>query len=130
MLFRQRRKNDEATMKEWKEKGIHAGYDEGVYQDKRLVEILDANGLKGTFNINTGKYQPEGKERKRFRMTRREIVDLFSGSAHEIAAHGYQHAFMESLHSSELLYEMQEERKQLEQDFGTIIRGFAYPYGR
>ena len=27
-------------------------YDDGVIQDRRLVPILNKNGLKGTFNIN------------------------------------------------------------------------------
>lgn len=28
-------------------------YDDGVEQDRRLMQIMDAHGLKGTFNLNS-----------------------------------------------------------------------------
>ena len=39
-----------------KEKAITLSYDDGVVEDERLVEIMRSNGVKGTFNINTGLY--------------------------------------------------------------------------
>ena len=35
-------------------KAVTFSYDDGVEQDIRLVEIFNKNGIKGTFNINTG----------------------------------------------------------------------------
>ena len=35
-----------------KNKAITFSFDDGVTQDKRLVEMLDKYGLKATFNIN------------------------------------------------------------------------------
>lgn len=29
-------------------------YDDGIYQDERLVEIFNKYGMKATFNLNTG----------------------------------------------------------------------------
>lgn len=35
-------------------------YDDGVGTDHRLIDIMRALGLKGTFNINAGCFAPEG----------------------------------------------------------------------
>ena len=32
-------------------------YDDGVRQDRRLIEILDRYGIKATFNINSGIFE-------------------------------------------------------------------------
>ena len=33
-------------------------YDDGIYQDERLVEIFNKYGMKATFNLNTGIQSP------------------------------------------------------------------------
>lgn len=33
-------------------------YDDGVETDRRLIDIMRAHGLKGTFNINAGYFAP------------------------------------------------------------------------
>ena len=43
-----------------KMKAITFSYDDGVTQDKRLIEIFNKYGLKATFNLNSGLL---GKER-------------------------------------------------------------------
>lgn len=43
-----------------KTKALTLSYDDGVEQDIHLVEIMKRNGLKGTFNLNSGIYTPEG----------------------------------------------------------------------
>ena len=35
-----------------KQKALTLSYDDGVVQDIRLMEILNKNGIKATFNIN------------------------------------------------------------------------------
>ena len=42
-------------------KAVTLSYDDGVVQDKRLIEIMNKYGIKGTFNINTGRFLPEDK---------------------------------------------------------------------
>ena len=41
-------------------KAVTLSYDDGVRQDKRLIQIMKQHGLKGTFNINSGCYAKEG----------------------------------------------------------------------
>ena len=37
-----------------KNKALTFSFDDGVRQDKRLIEIFDKYGLKCTFNLNSG----------------------------------------------------------------------------
>lgn len=47
----------------------------------------------------------------------------------EVAIHSLTHPFLEQLTSGTCCYEIMEDRKNLEDDFKTIVRGMAYPYG-
>ena len=42
-----------------KHKVLTFSYDDGKLEDRRLVEIFNKNGLRGTFNLNTGIDQPK-----------------------------------------------------------------------
>ena len=42
-------------------KALTLSYDDHSEQDIRFIEILNRNGIKGTFNISTGLHAPEGK---------------------------------------------------------------------
>ena len=41
---------------------VTLSYDDGVKQDRQLIEIMKKNGLKGTFNLNSGLFAPESIE--------------------------------------------------------------------
>ena len=118
---------------EGRAKALTFSYDDGVEQDIRLVDILNKHGMKGTFNLNSGLYAPEGKvyprEQTHRRMTKQAITDLFKGTDHEVAVHAYTHPFLESLPSPMISWEIIKDREELEAQFGKIIRGMAYPYG-
>ena len=118
-------------LKDGKLKVLTLSYDDGVVQDLRLVEIMDKYGLKGTFNLNTGWYLPENMERDKDhrRLKLSEAQELFKDSVHEVAIHAYNHPFLEKLDTSEIIYEIIEDRKAMEKDYGRIVRGMAYPYG-
>ena len=40
----------------FKEKAVTFSYDDGVIYDKKLIEIFNRYGLKGTFNLSSGKF--------------------------------------------------------------------------
>ena len=119
-------------LKDGKRKVLTLSYDDGVVQDIRLIEIMDKYGLKGTFNINSGGYLPEDAVRERFygRMKLSEAQKLYINSGHEIAVHSLTHPFLDQLDSAEIIYEITEDRRNLENQYGEIIRGMAYPQGR
>ena len=118
-------------LKDGKTKVLTLSYDDGVVQDIRLMKILDKFGIKCTFNINTGKYLPEGTVREKYygRMTLSESQELFVGSGHEVAVHCVNHPYVDRIESAELVAEVIDDRRNIEAQYGTIARGMAYPFG-
>lgn len=118
-------------LKDGKAKVLTLSYDDGVVQDIRLMEILNSCGIKATFNINTGMYLPEDTVRERYygRMKFSEAKALYTDCGHEIAVHGLTHPALDKLKSDECLMEVLEDRKNIEQQYGTFARGMAYPGG-
>ena len=110
---------------EFKEKALTLSYDDGVIYDKRLVEIFKKYNLKATFNLNSGNYGNKTYKR----MTKQECVDLFKDSGMEVAAHGYKHLSLATVDSASAIYDVITDRKELENTFQRIIKGFAYASG-
>ena len=118
---------------EGKKKALTLSYDDGVEQDARLMAILDAYRIKCTFNLNSGEFAPEGtvypKGQIHRRMTAQAAKELYLNSGHEVAVHTLTHPRLEQLPAPLALDEVLEDRKNLEQMFGTVVRGMAYPFG-
>ena len=118
---------------EGRAKALTFSYDDGVEQDIRFVELLNKYNMKGTFNLNGGLYAaedkvyPEGQVHRR--MTERAITELYADGRHEVAVHSYTHPFLETLTPAVMAYEIVKDREKLEEQFGKIIRGMAYPQG-
>ena len=116
-----------------KKKALTLSYDDGVEQDIRLIDIMKKNGLKGTFNLNSGCYAPEGTVYPagtiHRRMTKNQVTKLYSESGMEVAVHGLTHPHLEQLPINLCLEDIAKDRENLEEQFGAIVRGMAYPYG-
>lgn len=114
-------------------KALTLSYDDGVEQDVKLIEIMNKYGLKGTFNLNSGLYASEGTVYKEGeihrRMTEKQVTKLYKNSGHEIAVHALTHPHLEQLPTNMVVKEIIKDRENLEKQFGTIVRGAAYPYG-
>ncbi len=109
-------------------KAVTLSYDDGVFQDIRLMEILDRYGIKCTFNVNSatfGNTDAQGSGR----LSVKQAKELYTNSGHEVAVHTATHPFLETLPITAVLNEVLEDRTTLEKMFGTIVRGMAYPYG-
>ncbi len=116
--------------KDGKLKTVTLSYDDAVRFDKTLVDIMAKYKLKGTFNINSGLYLPEEEEVKdQWRLKLSEAKELYLSSGQEIAVHSYTHPSLEFIDDSEIVYEIVEDRKAIERDYGVITRGMAYPNG-
>ena len=117
--------------KDGKRKALTLSYDDGVVQDIRLSDIMKKNGIKGTFNINSGTYLDEETVREKYygRMKLSEAKALYTNSGNEVAVHAYTHPRLELLDTTEILSEVIEDRKSIEKEYGTIARGMAYPFG-
>ena len=115
------------------QRALTLSYDDGVEQDARLIEIMKKYGLKGTFNLNICEYAPEGtvypSGQIHRRMTKRQVTELYADSGMEVAVHGLTHPWLEQLSAVECAQEIIKDRENLEEQFGRIVRGMAYPYG-
>ena len=114
-------------------KALTLSYDDGVEQDIKLMEILDKYGLKCTFNLNSGRFAPEDKvypEGTIHRpLSKSRVTEIYKNSGHEVAVHGHLHPWLETLPPAAVVLDVIKDREALEDQFGTIIRGMAYPYG-
>lgn len=114
-----------------KTKAFSVTYDDGVLQDIRFVALLNKYNLKGTFNLNYGLMENEfewthenGSIVKR--LSKDKVVSLYQG--HEIASHTLTHPYLDNLSESEIMYELQADKANLEMLFDREIKGFAVPF--
>ena len=110
----------------FKDKCVTLSYDDGLIYDKKLIEILDKYGLKCTFNLNSEEFA--SKEGVRH-LTKEEAIKLYKNSAHEIAVHGAHYISLSAVSSDMGTIDIIEDRKNLENMFGRIIKGMAYANG-
>lgn len=114
-----------------KSKAMTLSYDDGVKQDIRLIEIMSKHGLKGTFNINAGFiWDGTGKPISVNRtLTKEDMQKLYIPSGNEVAVHTYTHPTLVEMPREQITYHILRDRMELEDIFGTMIRGMAYPNG-
>ena len=116
-----------------KKKALTFSFDDGVSQDRKLIEILDRYGLKATFNINSGFFGCEGElvrngvPVRHDKLTREDALAVYAG--HEIAAHTVTHPFLPHLADERVIAEVENDRLALGDLFGGEIVGMAYPCG-
>lgn len=106
---------------EGKHKVLTMSYDDGRTADRRLVDIFNRNGIKGTFHINSGLFG--GNDR----IGEEEAAELYKG--HEVSAHTLTHPTIARCPKEQIVEEMMEDRKNLERVFGYTVRGLSYPNG-
>ncbi len=114
-----------------KKKAVTFSYDDGVEQDKRLVELFNRYGLKCTFNLNSGIMSGASCFMKGdvevHRMNANGLPELYKG--HEIAVHCLTHADLTKCSDETIRNEVLLDKENLERMFGCKIEGMAYPYG-
>ncbi|MDR1400117.1 MAG: polysaccharide deacetylase family protein [Treponema sp.] len=112
-------------------KALTLSYDDGVEQDKRLVEILNKYHIKATFNLNSGiqtgasKWESHGCPIRRMNIA--GLPALYAG--HEVAVHSLTHPHLQELDSDTIRNELEQDKINLERIFQTPVYGMAYPYG-
>lgn len=106
---------------EGKHKVLTMSYDDGKIADRRLVEIFNSYGIKGSFHLNSGRMEEEG------RIPRGEIKKLYEG--HEVSAHTLTHPTIARCPIDQVVQQVLEDRKGLEEIVGYTVRGLSYPNG-
>ena len=116
-----------------KKKAVTFSFDDGVTQDIRLIEILNRYGLKGTFNINsellgrTGELVRNGRTVRHDKILPCDLRSIYAG--HEVAVHTLTHPNLTGLDESEIIRQVEEDRKRLSELCGYEVVGMAYPCG-
>lgn len=118
-------------------KAVTFSYDDGVEQDKRLIQLLDRYGLKCTFNLNSGFLGKKGNlQRNIFGTTNwvshnkipvDEIKQVYRN--HEVASHTVNHPTLRDLTDDKIVAEVLEDAAALEKITGKKVCGLAYPNG-
>ena len=111
-----------------KAKAVTLSYDDGFHDDIKLVQILDKYGLKATFNLNSG-CMSDGDSFAGGRIPANKIASLYKKGGHEVAIHGLTHSFFDKLPENLLVNEIAMDKQNLEEIYGGVVRGVAYPYG-
>ena len=116
-----------------KKKAITFSFDDGVTQDIRLIEIFNKYGLKGTFNLNSGllglssKLVRNEREVVHNKIPVDKVREVYAG--HEVAVHTIVHPTLTVLDDATVIYQVEEDRKQLSKLCGYDVVGMAYPNG-
>ena len=105
-----------------KSKCLTMSYDDGVVQDRRLIDIFNTYGIKGTFHINSALLGTA----KRY-LKSEEVAAVYCG--HEAACHTATHPAINRCPLPSVALEVLEDRKTLERLFGYPVRGLSYPFG-
>ncbi len=105
----------------FRNKALTISYDDGLWSDVHLLEILNRYGIRGTFNLNSGCMTEER------RIGKEKIPALYKG--HEIATHGVEHLTLARCPMTDVVKEILEDRQALEELTGEIVCGHAYPNG-
>ena len=96
---------------------VTTSWDDGHELDIKLINMLDLYGIKGTFYLSKSTNQLNVKEIK-------EI-----SARHEVGAHSIGHKRLTELKHADLVYEIEESKKWLEDIIGKKVGMFCYPYG-
>jgi len=105
-----------------KPKCLTMSYDDGVWQDKRLIEIFNRSGIKGTFHLNSAMF---GKAERYLKPE--EVHAVYQG--HEVSCHTATHPAIDRCPLPNVAQEVLEDRVRLESIFGYPVRGLSYPFG-
>ncbi len=116
-------------------KAVTFSYDDGVKQDRRLIQIFNRYGLKGTFNIPSGQLNhcnlmklPDGTylPPEEYASVLREVY-----RGHEVAGHTLTHPNLncDVNDDAEIIRQVEDDRLQLGELMGYEIVGMAYPGG-
>lgn len=125
-------------------------FDDGLEQDKKVLELMKKYGLKGTFNLNSGMFGLQGEVKgigtfsfqdceagvrhhwpfsyvPHNRIPENEIRDVYADM--EIATHGYRHEPLGKVKEDLMYNSINRDKENLEHLTGKKILGHAYASG-
>ena len=113
------------VFKNGKRNAVTLSYDDGTVWDIKLIEILDKYNVKSTFHINSGLLDSGDKNYER--LGKKDVADVYKN--HEVSAHGVFHRDLIYLPLANIISEIFDDRKNLENLCGYPVRGLSYANG-
>lgn len=115
-----------------KRKYVTLSFDDGVTQDKDLMNIIDKYGIMCTFNINTGLLGGEGTISNGIVTTthnkvKAEMVKDGYYGEHEVAVHTLTHPSLPAVSLGEVARQITEDERNITELTGIAPTGMAYP---
>lgn len=104
-----------------KKRALTFSYDDGTVHDRRLVEIFDRYGVRGTFHLNSGSLDRPGW------VCSSEVAPLYRN--HEVSVHTVHHYHLEKIPPDVAACEILDDRRALEALVGYPVRGMSFPFG-
>lgn len=117
-----------------KARALTFSWDDGVTQDRRLLELMRRFGLKGTFNLNSGMFghqdsiRIDGTVVDHSHVFEGEVALLYAGQ--EVAVHTVTHPNLNLMPGFAVRSQIAKDRDALERITGAPVRGMAYPFGK
>lgn len=124
-------KEDDGVNKEYK-KYFTLSFDDGTYEDEKMIVLLKKYGIKASFCINTGLMdgnnviEVAGKWRRmNFEYAQKnKVYDGF-----DVISHGFKHKELTFLGESEIISEIRQDAQKIAELTEKSPVGFAYPGG-
>ncbi len=114
----------------WKDgcpRAVSFTFDDGRYEDYRLVELFNKYGLKGSFHLNNPGFLTSCGYKEEPLVDPADYEKLYKG--HEVSCHLYHHPFSKWTPTASLLGEVCDNKRSLESYCRYPVRGMSYPYG-
>ena len=108
-----------------KAKAVTFSYDDGCRDDVRLAKTLTEQGIRCTFNLNSGLF---GKDDKDWHLTPEEIREYILDAGHEIAVHGRMHMAPGLSRPVDCIQDVLNCRLELEKTFRPHIQTEGIPF--
>ena len=102
-------------------KALVMSYDDGSEHDRRLVDIFNRHGIRGSFHLNSGRLD------RPHHVRRDEVASLYRG--HEVSCHTVTHPDLTHLPDDTVRREIADDLRALREASGQPVRGLAYPFG-
>jgi peptidoglycan/xylan/chitin deacetylase (PgdA/CDA1 family) len=109
---------------------VTTSWDDGNVYDRWVIDALNQLRMKGTFNLNSGLLTRTGVARPTSDggyLDASEVAALYAG--HEVAVHTATHPWLTRLTATQIIDEVLDDRKALEELVDYPVRGMAYPFG-
>ncbi len=109
-----------------KHKALTMSYDDGKEDDRKLLDIFNRYGIKGTFHLNFG-LEGQTRDDGYPRIPASEYKEVYAG--HEVSCHTMTHPTIARCPIEQVAMQILEDRRGLERAVGYPVRGLSYPNG-